>query len=187
MSSGRHKLAVPFRSPDGIHCSTGCKWIVGLPWAEPKCLLLGVLKRDYSTKTGRRVVRHRECLKYDSRRGRPRIVCLCGSTRFYVGFQRAYFEESLRGRIVLSVGFAPGIADGQHNEQAGGISPFQKQNLDRLHMAKIDLADEILVVNQEGYVGKSTAREIAHARKRGKLVRWLYPDLVMAPYRTEKP
>jgi hypothetical protein len=77
------------------------------------------------------------------------------------------------GKIVLSVGFAPGIADGQHNEKAGGITPFQKQQLDRLHLAKIDMADEILVVNVNGYVGESTAREIEHARKRGKVVRWL--------------
>jgi hypothetical protein len=37
----------------------------------------------------------------------PRRVCLCGSTRFYEAFQRANYEETMAGRIVLSVGFYP--------------------------------------------------------------------------------
>jgi hypothetical protein len=173
--SGRGKLLVPYRSPDGEHCSFGCKWFLRNPSSRgPECCLFGPIAREYDVRTGaRRLLRSRSCRKYDSRRGRPTIVCLCGSTRFYAAFQKAYFEESMRGKIVLSVGFAPGIADGEHNEKAGGITPRQKILLDELHMQKIDMADEILVLNVDGYVGESTSREIEHARRRGKTIRWL--------------
>ena len=42
-----------------------------------------------------------------------------------------------------------------------------------LHKQKIDMADEILVLNVGGYVGDSTRSEIEHAIARGKPVRWL--------------
>ncbi len=49
-------------------------------------------------------------------------------------------------------------------------TPEQKLALDTLHRHKIDLADRVLVVNPGGYVGESTAGEIAYARERGKPV-----------------
>jgi hypothetical protein len=45
--------------------------------------------------------------------------------------------------------------------------------LDVLHLHKIDLADEILVIDPGGYIGESTRREIAYAVQRGKRVRYL--------------
>lgn len=50
-----------------------------------------------------------------------------------------------------------------------------KASLDDLHKRKIDLADEILVINSGGYVGESTQLEINYAKKLGKVVRWLEP------------
>ncbi len=49
-------------------------------------------------------------------------------------------------------------------------TPEQKATLDALHRHKIDLADRVLVVNPGGYVGESTAAEVAYARDRGKPV-----------------
>ena len=49
-------------------------------------------------------------------------------------------------------------------------TPEQKSALDALHRHKIDLADRVLVVNPDGYVGESTAAEVAYARDRGKPV-----------------
>jgi hypothetical protein len=102
----------------------------------------------------------------------PTIVCLCGSTRFYEAFQRANYDETMAGRIVLSVGFYPHSSEQAHGETIG-ITPEQKQILDRLHLRKIDLADEILVLNVGGYIGESTARELAYARQLGRRVRFL--------------
>lgn len=116
---------------------------------------------------------------------RPTIVCLCGSTRFYAEFQRAYFEETMAGKIVLSVGFYPHAEEQQratwhrqdsdlmrHGETVG-ITPEQKEALDQLHLQKVAMADEVLILNVGKYVGPSTARELAYARKLGKRVRFL--------------
>jgi hypothetical protein len=105
---------------------------------------------------------------------RPRVVCLCGSTRFFEAFQQANYSETMAGRIVLSVGFYPHRADMCHG-QTLGCTAKQKLALDELHKRKIDLADEILVLNVNGYVGDSTRSEIEYAQARGKPVRYLEP------------
>lgn len=105
---------------------------------------------------------------------RPTIVCLCGSTRFKDAFLEANKQETLDGRIVLSVGMFPHTDNGGHAEQVLGENV--KAMLDQLHKAKIDLADEIIVLNVGGYVGKSTKSEITYALRRGKPIRWLEPE-----------
>jgi len=50
-----------------------------------------------------------------------------------------------------------------------------KDRLDCLHRRKIDLADEILVLNVDGPPGESTQREIEYAKQTGKTVRYLNP------------
>lgn len=111
----------------------------------------------------------------DFRGERPTIVCLCGSTRFYQEFQRANYEETMQGRIVLSVGFYLHSSEAAHGEP-WECTPEQKEALDELHKRKIDLADEILVLNVGGYIGESTRSEIKYARKIGRPVRFLEGD-----------
>jgi hypothetical protein len=100
-------------------------------------------------------------------RKRPTIVCLCGSTRFGEAFRRANLQETLAGKIVLTIG-----CDCKSDDVLGLSSEVKKQ-LDALHLHKIDLADEILMLNVDGYIGLSVRREIAYARQQGKRVRWL--------------
>jgi hypothetical protein len=102
----------------------------------------------------------------------PRIVCLCGSTRFYKEFQRANYDETGAGNIVLSVGFYMHSANDAHGED-WGCTPEMKVKLDRLHFRKIELADEVLVLNVGGYIGESTRNEINHATRLGKPIRYL--------------
>ena len=100
----------------------------------------------------------------------PRIVCLCGSTRFAHEFAAQNLRLTLDGVIVLSIGAA--VSDRELGiTQQGEV----KRQLDELHLRKIDLADSILVLNVGGYVGSSTAREIAYARGQGKPVVFLEP------------
>jgi hypothetical protein len=108
---------------------------------------------------------------------RPSIVCLCGSTRFYDAFQRANYEETMKGNIVLSVGFYSHSSEQAHGEKIG-ITPEQKAKLDYLHFRKIDLADEVLVLNVGGYIGESTGRELAYAKRLCRKIRFLEPDKV---------
>ncbi len=103
---------------------------------------------------------------------KPTIVCLCGSTRFHKEFVEANREETLAGKIVLSVGFFPHAQEEIHGRKVN-ITAEQKEMLDALHKRKIDLSDEILVINVEGYIGESTRSEIEYARLKGKPTRYL--------------
>ena len=102
----------------------------------------------------------------------PTIVCLCGSTRFWRLFQQAGLQETMAGRIVLSIGAASGTDDEHFGNLPRDEYDRIKAMLDDLHMRKIDLCDEVLILDQEKYIGESTARELAYAQKLGKRVRY---------------
>lgn len=107
----------------------------------------------------------------------PKIVCLCGSTRFYSEFQEANLRETLAGNIVLSIG----CSMKSDQEHFGNLPEDElkviKTNLDELHKRKIDLADEILVLNVGGYIGDSTKSEIDYAITLNRGIRWLEDPL----------
>lgn len=50
-----------------------------------------------------------------------------------------------------------------------------KEMLDAMHKRKIDMSDEILVINKNGYIGSSTKSEIEYATKTGKKIKYLEP------------
>lgn len=97
---------------------------------------------------------------------KPKIICLCGSTKFKAEFEAVNKAETLAGNIVLSVGCF-GHAD------RIPLPDHVKQDLDRLHFKKIVMADEILVINPGMYIGESTMKEIQYATSLGKPVRYL--------------
>lgn len=103
---------------------------------------------------------------------RPTIVTLCGSTRFRGEFDEANRDLTLQGYLVISVGLF-GHSGDLPAEQCGTDSSPAKIGLDQLHLRKIDLADEIFVINPGGYIGESTSREIAYAKTLGRPVRYL--------------
>jgi hypothetical protein len=108
-----------------------------------------------------------------TRADRPTIVCLCGSTKFRDEFEQANYELTMAGAIVLSVGFywnSPRHGEGVGLPDDPAERAETKRRLDELHLRKIDLADLVVVVNPGGYVGESTAREVAYARSHGKRV-----------------
>jgi len=99
---------------------------------------------------------------------KAKIVTLCGSTKFKDEYINIAREESLKGNIVISVGLY-----GHHEEKP--LDPDTKKMLDRNHLQKIDMSDEILVINKDGYIGDSTQNEIDYAINKNKLVRYVYP------------
>jgi len=104
------------------------------------------------------------------------IVCLCGSTRFHKDYVEANLQETLKGHIVLSVGVFGHCAEEAHGRLIR--IDDHKKALDGLHIDKINMAHEILVINPGGHVGTSTRAEIVHARLRGIPVRWYDPENV---------
>ena len=106
--------------------------------------------------------------------GKYRVITLCGSTRFRDAFMEAQKRLTLEGNIVISVGLFGHAGDSEVWEgMAEDTMTKTKEMLDDMHKRKIDMADEIFVINVGGYIGSSTRREIEYARKTGKVVRYL--------------
>lgn len=96
---------------------------------------------------------------------KPIIVTLCGSTKFKKEFIEALERETCAGKIVISVGFF------EHVDSIKLIRE-DKARLDTLHKRKIDISDEILVINKDGYIGESTSNEIQYAKRLRKRVNY---------------
>lgn len=97
---------------------------------------------------------------------KPRIVCIIGSSKLKNAHLGVAQRETLRGKIVLVAGFF-------HHVDMVPISEEQKRLIDELCLRKIDLADEVFVVNVNGYMGDSTKQAIAYAKELGKPVAYL--------------
>ena len=106
--------------------------------------------------------------------GKYKVVTLCGSTRFKDEFMKAQKDLTLKGNIVISVGLFGHAGDAEVWEKMDeGTLTATKVMLDDMHKRKIDMADEIFVVNVGGYIGESTKSEIEYANKTGKKVNYL--------------
>ena len=99
--------------------------------------------------------------------GQYKVITLCGSTKFKDAFMEAQKRLTLEGNIVISVGMFGHSGDDEVWKEG------TKEMLDDMHKRKIDMADEIYVINVGGYIGESTKSEIEYARKNGKAVRYL--------------
>lgn len=102
------------------------------------------------------------------------VVTLCGSTRFKNEFIEVQKRLTLEGNIVISVGLFDHSGDSEvwENMDEGTLTKT-KEMLDDMHKRKIDMADEIFVINVGGYIADSTRSEIDCAIKRGKKARYL--------------
>ena len=96
--------------------------------------------------------------------GKYKVITLCGSTKFKDDFMREQKRLSLEGNIVISVGMFG------HSGDVEVFNDGVKEMLDDMHKRKIDMADEIFVINKDGYVGSSTKSEIEYAIKTNKKV-----------------
>lgn len=102
---------------------------------------------------------------------KPKIIVLCGSSRFCdVMAVVAWQLEKQEGAITLGLHLLPYWypAAPDHQAEAEGVADA----MDALHLRKIDLADEVFVVDVGGYWGESTEREIQYAKDRGRPIRY---------------
>jgi len=99
----------------------------------------------------------------------PKIICYCGSLRVAdEAFKKAEYESVLDGHIAL----LPCCMFVDIQREYGAESDY-KQLADQLHKRKIDLCDEVFVLNVGGYIGESTRNEIKYAEEIGKPVSYL--------------
>ncbi|RWP64899.1 hypothetical protein [Mesorhizobium sp.] len=109
---------------------------------------------------------------------KPKVITLCGSSRFPTAFHIVNAHLSMLGHVVISLGLyghADQPAGARFLTSDGNEQTTEKRNLDQLHFRKIDVSDGIFVINVGGYIGSSTRREIEYARSQGKSVEWLFP------------
>ncbi len=99
--------------------------------------------------------------------GKYKVITLCGSTRFKDAYLEAQKRLTLEGNIVISVGLFGHSGDDEVWTEG------TKEMLDDMHRAKIDMADEIFVIDVGGYIGQSTRLEIEYARSLGKPVEYM--------------
>ena len=106
--------------------------------------------------------------------GKYKVITLCGSTKFKDEFLKAQKDLTLKGNIVISVGLFGHSGDFEvwENMDEGTLTKT-KEMLDDMHKRKIDMADEIFVINVNNYIGDSTKSEIEYAIKTGKKVNYL--------------
>ena len=110
--------------------------------------------------------------------GKYKVITLCGSTRFKDAYLEAQKLLTLEGNIVISVGLFGHSGDNEvwENMDEGTLTKT-KEMLDDMHKRKIDMADEIYVINVDGYIGDSTQAEIEYAQITGKPVRYLVESI----------
>lgn len=99
--------------------------------------------------------------------GKYKVITLCGSTKFKNEFLETQKKLTLDGNIVISVGLFG------HSGDDEVWANNTKLMLDDMHKAKIDMADEIFVINVNGYIGDSTKSEIEYAKEKGKIIKYL--------------
>ena len=100
-----------------------------------------------------------------------KIICLCGSTRYGGVMAVAAWEIEKSGDIALGWHLLPNWykTQGDHIAEQEGVAEI----LDRVHFEKIRMADTVLIINCEGYIGKQTQREIEFAKSLGKPIVYL--------------
>lgn len=109
---------------------------------------------------------------------KPKVITMCGSSRFVdIMAVTAWLLE--RDEQVITMGLH--LLPAWYTDVEGHLAEHEgcAEEMDELHLRKIDLSDEIYVINYLGYIGDSTRREIAYAKEHNKKIRWLEPGRVL--------
>lgn len=95
-----------------------------------------------------------------------KVITLCGSTKFKETFENVQKDLTLQGNVIFSLDFFS-------KSDNISITPDLEKLLFEIHLQKIDMSDEIFVINVDGYIGESTKKEIEYAKQKGKTVTYL--------------
>lgn len=100
-----------------------------------------------------------------------KIITVCGSLKFYKEMMEITEIMELQGNCML----VPIYNSNRPNKDT--FTEEEALMLDKMHKEKIKLADAILVVNVDGYIGNSTRNEINYARSLNKEIIY-YTDMI---------
>ena len=99
-----------------------------------------------------------------------KIITICGSYKFKQEMIKIAEQLTLEGNCVLM----PNELSRPNKES---YTQEEATMIDKMHKEKIKLSDAILVVNVNGYIGKSTNSEIEYAKSLNKEILY-YTDLI---------
>ena len=106
----------------------------------------------------------------------PKIVTLCGSSKYCdIMAICAWFIERDEQAITMGLHLLPmwyTMKAESHIAETEGVA----EAMDKLHLKKIEISDEIFVVNFNDYIGDSTRREVEYSMKLNKRIRWFTHD-----------
>jgi Crp-like helix-turn-helix domain len=103
-----------------------------------------------------------------SNQSKSSIVCLCGCGRFRQSFEATSRWLTLEGMIVISI-----INDAPEHDSASQTLSASTIEIDEVDLQKIELCDEIVVLNVNGYMDALTRLQISHAQRVGKTIRFV--------------
>ena len=98
-----------------------------------------------------------------------KIVTLCGSLKFQKEIMEIAEKMALEGYCILTPVYP--VSENMT------ITKEQLIKLKETHFKRIELANAILVININNYIGDSTKKEIEYAKKLGKEIIY-YDDLI---------
>lgn len=101
-----------------------------------------------------------------------KVICLCGSTRFTDQMLIKQWELTKQGYIVVTWCVLPESYFKGEDKTHIGDQEDVKDLVDEVHKRKLDLCDEVFILNINGYIGESTASEIAYAEKIGRPINY---------------
>ena len=90
------------------------------------------------------------------------IVMIIGSCKFLDKMKEIGWEYTRAGWIVMLPNERP--------ENAADVDSIILENIGK---SKIDLADEVIVCDVNGYIGESTTKELEYAKSKDKKIRYL--------------
>ena len=109
---------------------------------------------------------------------KPKVITMSGSTKYIDLISVvAWILECDWGVITMGMHLLPDWygANRDHQAEHEGMD----KDLDRLHFRKIDLSDVLYVVDPNGYIGESTAKEVKYAVEKGLQVILYSSDIDM--------
>ncbi len=110
---------------------------------------------------------------------KPKVITLCGSSRF-VGIMAvtAWLLEKYEGAITMGLHLLPSWYSAEHIPDHLAEHEGVASAMDELHLRKIDISDEVFVIDFDSYIGESTSREMCYAIEKVKLHRFLQTDYI---------
>lgn len=106
--------------------------------------------------------------------GKYKIITLCGSAKHKEEYKKAYNMLTVDGYIVMSIAHAD-VSEVYTKMELFDVVQARRR-IENMYKQKIDMSDELYVINVDGNIDEDMKLQIAYALEHGKPVRYLEKD-----------